>query len=172
MNVFCIYILLKARNRFKRDEIIDICDLAARLYGEWTRPFLGFLLIATNSIFLMAYIMFFGTQTDQLVCKTFKWNDCGYKVLYSSIILIILLPMIYQRRLRNIGIFSAIILIFTFSAIIIIIYLCITIAMKSPEENQNDYGLDITDEDRDYNYWDSLMIPVFCATMMTLFEGN
>ena len=61
MNVFCIYILLKARNRFKRDEIIDICDLAARLYGEWTRPFLGFLLIATNSIFLMAYIMFFGT---------------------------------------------------------------------------------------------------------------
>ena len=80
--------------------------------------------------------------------------------------------MIYQRRLRNIGIFSAIILIFTFSAIIIIIYLCITIAMKSPEENQNDYGLDITDEDRDYNYWDSLMIPVFSATMMTLFEGN
>ena len=61
MNIFCIYILLKARNRFKRDEIIDICDLAAKLYGEWTRPMLSILLIGTNSIFLMAYIMFFGT---------------------------------------------------------------------------------------------------------------
>jgi amino acid permease len=61
MNLFCVYILLKARNRFKRMEIVDICDLAAVLYGDWTRPFMSSLLIATNGIFLMAYIMFFGT---------------------------------------------------------------------------------------------------------------
>ena len=61
INVFCIYILLKARNRFKNEVVIDICDLAALLYGEWTRPLLGFLLVATNSIILMAYIMFFST---------------------------------------------------------------------------------------------------------------
>ena len=61
INLFCVYILLKARNRFKREEIVDICDLAARLYGEWIRPYISSLLIATNGIFLMAYVMFFGT---------------------------------------------------------------------------------------------------------------
>ena len=71
MNIFCVYILLKARNRFKRETIVDICDLAARLYGEWTRPWMSTLLICTNACFLMAYVMFFGTQSDQLVCKTF-----------------------------------------------------------------------------------------------------
>lgn len=30
----------------------------------------------------------------------------------------------------------------------------------------------MTEEDRVYNYWDSSMLPLFCATMMTLFEGN
>lgn len=61
MNIFCVYILLKARNRFKREEIVDICDLAAVLYGDWLRPYMSALLISTNGIFLMAYIMFFGT---------------------------------------------------------------------------------------------------------------
>lgn len=28
MNVFCVYILLQARNRFKRERIVDIADLA------------------------------------------------------------------------------------------------------------------------------------------------
>ena len=28
MNIFCIYLLLKARNRFKREKIVDIADLA------------------------------------------------------------------------------------------------------------------------------------------------
>ena len=61
MNIFCVYILLKARNRFKQERIVDICDLAARLYGDWVRPFMAILLVATNSIFLIAYIMFLGT---------------------------------------------------------------------------------------------------------------
>jgi amino acid permease len=61
MNIFCVYILLKARNRFKQERIVDICDLAARLYGDWIRPFMAILLVATNSIFLMCYIMFLGT---------------------------------------------------------------------------------------------------------------
>lgn len=67
-NLFCVYILLKARNRFKSVEIVDICDLASALYGEWIRPIMAVLLIATNSCFLMAYVMFFGTQSDQLMC--------------------------------------------------------------------------------------------------------
>ena len=42
----------------------------------------------------------------------------------------------------------------------------------TPDEIYDEYDLKITDEDRQYNYWDTWMIPIFCATMMCLFEGN
>jgi amino acid permease len=38
--IFCIYLLLKARNRFKREEIRDIGDLGSKLYGDWIGPWL------------------------------------------------------------------------------------------------------------------------------------
>lgn len=127
VNVFCVYILLKARNRFKRQKIVDICDLASVLYGEWIRPIMAVLLITTNTCFLMAYVMFLGSQSDQLMCKTFKAAECGNGHMYSIIILLILLPILYLKRLSAIGIFSIVILVFTFIAIGIIIYLSIVI---------------------------------------------
>lgn len=39
--IFCVYLLLKARNRFKSDyKIVDICDLGAKLYGPGIKPFI------------------------------------------------------------------------------------------------------------------------------------
>ena len=93
-NIYCVYILLKARNRFKRETIIDICDLSAILYGEWTRPFMSCLLIFTNACFLMCYIMYIGTQMDQIICKTFMLDECGHNKEYAIYILLILLPII------------------------------------------------------------------------------
>ena len=34
------------------------------------------------------------------------------------------------------------------------------------------YGTKITDDDRDYKIFDGMMLPIFCAAMMSLFEGN
>ena len=127
VNTFCVYILLLARNRFKREPIVDICDLAERLYGSWTRPYMTVLLISMNATILMCYIMFFGTQTDQIVCKTFKKNDCGYGKLYSAAILALIFPLVLIRRMRGIGYLSIVFLVFTFVAIGIIIYLSIVI---------------------------------------------
>ena len=172
INIWCIYILLKARNRFKREEVIDICDLSAKLYGEGTRPIMSVLLIATNAFFLMAYVMFLGTQTDQLVCRTFRAEECGYGKLYSVYIFLCLLPIIMLRKLAYIGYFSIFVLVFTFISIILILYMSSMVLSKSPEENEQDYHLDIKEEDRNYVYWDTLMVPVFCAAMMSLFEGN
>lgn len=172
MNIFCVYILLKARNRFKREAIVDICDLAVALYGDWIRPLMAILLVSTNACFLMAYVMFLGMQSDQLMCKTFKSSDCGKSKLYSIIILTILLPVLYLKRLAAIGYFSLVILCFTFLAIFIIIYLSIDILEDSPQEANDVYGTHLTDEDRDYNVFDGMMLPIFCASMMSLFEGN
>jgi hypothetical protein len=72
-----------------------------------------------------------------------------------------------------VGYFSVFILVFTFLAIGIIIYICIVIIGLSPDEVNERYpGMHLKDEDRDYNQIDWVMVPVFCATMMTLFEGN
>ena len=127
INTFCIYILLQARNRFKKEQIVDICDLAERLYGSWTRPFSSALILTINGVALIAYTMFFGTQTDQLVCKTFKKNECGYGKVYSALILALIFPLVLIRRMRGIGYFSIVFLIFTFISIGIIIYLSIMI---------------------------------------------
>ena len=172
INIWCIYILLKARNRFKREEVIDICDLSVKLYGEGTRPIMSILLIATNAFFLMAYVMFLGTQTDQLVCRTFRAEECGYGKLYAVYIFLGLLPIIMLRKLAYIGYFSIFVLVFTFISVILILYMSSMVLSKSPEENEQDYHLDIKEEDRNYVYWDTLMVPVFCAAMMSLFEGN
>lgn len=62
VNVFGMYLIIKARNRFKRDDqITDICDLGAKLYGEWIRPILTSILVLCNFSFLMAYTVYFGT---------------------------------------------------------------------------------------------------------------
>jgi hypothetical protein len=87
-------------------------------------------------------------------------------------ILLLLLPICFVRSLAGIGYFSIVILVFTFVAIGIIIYICIVIIGMSPEEANSTYGLHLKDDDRDYVGVDWIMVPVFCATMMTLFEGN
>lgn len=172
INIYCIYILLKARNRFKKLVIIDICDLSAVLYGEWSRPIMTTLLIVTNATFLMCYVMYIGTQTDQLLCKTFFVAECGNNKIYSLIILASLLPILFLRKLSFIAYFSIFVLFFTFLAIFLIIYESAYIISKSPADVQEELHIKLTDEDRNYNYWDWGMIPVFCAAMMSLFEGN
>lgn len=119
VNSFCLYIYLKARNRFKSEVIVDMGDLASKLYGPWAKILVSFIIVLNNTLFLMCYIMFIGLQTDQLCCKTFMTASCGYENLYSGILLMILLPILMIQQLKFIGYFSMFILIFTFISIII-----------------------------------------------------
>jgi len=99
----------------------------------------------------MVYIIFYGTQIDQLVCKTFEAAECGNHHLYSALVIFALLPIIYMRSLKNIGYFSVFCLIFTLLGIIIIVILSGMIASESPSEANDDYGTNIKDDQRDYN---------------------
>ena len=127
VNIYCVYILLKARNRFKHSKIVDICDLAAKLYGEGARKYMTFLLVSANTLFLMCYAVFFGSQIDQLMCKTFNVSECGHPHWYAAASTFVLLPIIFQRRLRNIGFFSLVVLAFTMVSIGMIVYICVQV---------------------------------------------
>ena len=116
--------------------------------------------------------MHFGTQTDLIVCRTFKARECGHQHEYSIAIVAALLPIVCIRELSNIGYFTAVILVFSVVAVIIIIIVTIQIINLSPQEVQDQYHIALTDEDRDYKYWDWLMIPLFCSSYMNVFEGN
>jgi amino acid permease len=123
INLYCTWLLIKARNRFKKDQIVDICDLTAVMFGEKYRLGMSIFLSINNGLFLVAYLVFFGTQIDQLMCKTFKSTECGFTKSWSTITAILIIPICVQKRLHNIGIFSAIINGFTCAAIFIIVYI-------------------------------------------------
>ena len=107
------------------------------------------------------------------MCKTFKLAPCNLEYLYSIGIVVLLLPILYVRSMAGIGYFSMIILVFTFVALGIIFYMSITILMMEPEDVSSKYpDIELTAADREYNKFDGMILPVFAATMMCLFEGN
>ena len=86
INLYGIYLLLKARNRFKNERISDICELSVKLYGEWTRPWVSLLVVAITAMYLICFVIFFGTEIDQLLCQTFKVAQCGNNIKYTLLV--------------------------------------------------------------------------------------
>ena len=60
INLYCTRLLIKTRNRFKKEKIVDVCDLAAVLYGEDKRIYMSVFLSVNNGLFLVCYAAFFG----------------------------------------------------------------------------------------------------------------
>ena len=61
INCFTTYLLLKARNKFKRTEINNLSDLAYEIYGTQTaRTLTDLVIVITQFSFLVAYNIYFG----------------------------------------------------------------------------------------------------------------
>ena len=172
VNAYTLWLTIKTRNRFKHDKISDLCDLSVKLYGEGARKYFNVLLILCQALFLMAYEVFLGEQLDQLMCSTWKVTKCGHRHLWSFIMTLVLMPVILQKRLGSIGVFSSIIMIFTLMAVILIFYMCIKISTQPVAVTNKEYELNLKDSDRTYRYWNTPMLPYFICTMMNLIEGN
>jgi hypothetical protein len=71
-------------------------------------------------------------------------GECGQTKLWATVSLVLLAPICMQKRLRNIGIFSAVINCFTVTAIFIILYITYRI-YKMPIAGANaEYDLELT----------------------------
>ena len=106
------------------------------------------------------------------MCKTLKSTECGFTKSWATIVVVLITPVCVQKRLHNIGIFSAIVNGFTIASIFIIIYITVNIYNMPIAEANKEYYLNLKEDDRDYSYWIPGKIPSFCAAMMNLFEGN
>jgi hypothetical protein len=81
--------------------------------------------------------------------------------------------MLMVTKLSDIGIFSSIILVFAVIAIVIVFYLSVDIATMTVEAAKSKYpSLELESEDRDFNYWDTVMVPIFIAQFINVFEGG
>lgn len=85
---------------------------------------------------------------------------------------IALLPILYVREMRSIGVFNSAVLAFTFCSFGIIIFVCCKILSQSFAQTETEFKIKLTADDWNYKLWDWGALPVFCATMMNIFEGN
>ena len=132
LNGYSLYLVIKARNRFKNESITDLADLGARVYGEQARKYVVTAIFITNFAFLSTYSLFFGEQLNQLLCEgTSASQICGHQRYYAFMVNILLLPVLLTKDFRRIGTFNCIILVFTFVSFSIILYVTVTILRQS-----------------------------------------
>lgn len=109
---------------------------------------------------------------DQIICKTFMLEECGYNKEYAIYVLLALLPIICLKQMSFIGIFSIFVLVATFIAVGLILYMSSSILSKSPADVEAENHIKLTEDDRNYHQFEIIYLPIFCANMMSLFEGN
>ena len=128
------YFLLKARNRFKKQRIIDFPDIANVCFGPLTRRFCESILILANTTFAMAQGMYLGGQADLFACQILEQPDqCGKnRSFYSFVMMALMSPLLlipdFKKLSRASGIF---ILCCVISIICIFIFEIFTIYMRS-----------------------------------------
>jgi amino acid permease len=70
LNLYTVWLLIKARNKFKRTRIMSLSDLAEAILGETGRLLSDILLISTELTFCISYTIYFGHELDVLFCQT------------------------------------------------------------------------------------------------------
>ena len=60
--------LIKARNRFKHLNIIDLADMGGVFFGNGMKLFIEGVLLVTYSSFLLAYLIYLGENAAELNC--------------------------------------------------------------------------------------------------------
>jgi len=109
------YFLIKARNRFKHLNIVDLGDLGYVCYGTKMRFFCKGVIMLANSAFLMGQAKYLGGQADLIVCDLLKRPDaCGTKEKqYSFGMLVLMIPILLVRDFKQLSYYSG--TFFTFS---------------------------------------------------------
>jgi hypothetical protein len=95
INMYTVWLMVKARNRFKNQRVVDIGDLSALLFGESTKGYMKGFLAANNTLFLSVYVLYFGTQIDNLMCESFQIMSCGNNKKWAIAVNFLLLPIIF-----------------------------------------------------------------------------
>lgn len=147
-------------------------DLAVACYGDKVKLPMDFFILAVQFSFLFAYNIFLGDQLDQILCKIFMVAECGNSTMYKVLINIALLPLLFQKSLKNIAIFSMFALVTSLLTITIVLGLEGEIKSHSYAFIQREMSLHLDDNDFNYKYIEWANLPIVASTFMALYEGN
>ena len=87
--------------------------------GKFTVDF--FVMIAQIGIGI-GYLIFNGTQINQVICYETHGEVCGYKTQYICIAVLILIPILWVKSLKKLSFVSMIALAFMIFALAVIMY--------------------------------------------------
>ena len=116
------YFILKARNRFKRQRIIDFPDLAYACYGPNVKRVCEIFQILANTTFVMAQSMYLGGQADLFACNWFNLPDqCGKnRSFYSFVMVSAMSPIFLIPDFKKLGALSGFFILCCITSIICI----------------------------------------------------
>ena len=60
LNALSVYFLIKARNRYKKEKITDLSDLAGAVFGPSMKVFCKGLIFLAQGSCLIAYVIYYG----------------------------------------------------------------------------------------------------------------
>lgn len=180
------YFLLKARNRFKKQRIIDFPDIANACYGPGAKVFCETILIMANCSFAMAQGMYLGGQADLFACQWLDQPDeCGkHRSFYSFVMIALMSPLLLIPDFKKLSAYSGIfILCCVVSIFCILLYEIYIVYQRTLGESvemtySNEQGkIVVADEETlatafDYEYLNLSMLPAFMGEVMSIFEGN
>ena len=180
------YFLLKARNRFKKQRIIDFPDMANACFGPTTKRFCEWILILTNTTFAMAQAMYLGGQADLFACAwTEQPDQCGKnRTFWSFAMIALMIPLFLIPDFKRISAFSGFFILCCVVSIICIFgfEIATLYAREHGEEMHLTYSDDtgkvliaseaVLDTAFDYEYFNYPMFPLFLGEVLSVFEGN
>lgn len=152
------YMLFKARNKYKRQHIIDLPDLGYVCFGEKMKFFCQLILVVTQISIDLAYLIYLGEQAEIVVCDLFDRCDVG-KSVCMFFCMMLMTPACLLPDYQSISYYSGVFTIMSYIAFI-------TICGYSVAEIQNHT------EPLEYTKWEPSAIPLFLGQTFVLFEGN
>ena len=71
LNLVSTWMVIKARDRFKYNDVRNLSDLVFLCFGETAKYATDVLVFLVQFAFLVGYCIFFGNEADQLACNSF-----------------------------------------------------------------------------------------------------
>ena len=180
------YFLLKARNRFKKQRIIDFPDMAMACYGPATKRVCEMVLILANTTFAMAQGMYLGGQADLFACDWLdRPTECGqHRNFYSFVMITLMSPLLLINDFKKLASFSGFFIMCCVVAIICIFaFEILTIYKRANGEplemtySDESGKVAVASEEKlatafDYEYFNFATFPLFMGEVLSIFEGN
>jgi proton-coupled amino acid transporter len=128
--------------------------------GANCKTFVDFCMVSSQYGFCIAYLIFIGSQLDQVICIASENEVCGNKNTYISLSVLILIPICCLKTFKYLSYISFLSNISIVLALMVIMFYDEQEYMYEPQYHQNLQTFNI------------LHMPVFFGLAVFNFEGN